>query len=165
MGEGTAFKIYLPREDEAAQEYKPDHEAEESLDGIEIILLAEDDERVRGLVRAVLEGYGYRVLEAEGGSAALSVSERHKGPIHLLLTDVMPKMSGRELANHLARARPGMKVLYMSGYTDESIVHYGVLDAGTPFIQKPFEPEALARKVRELLDGEARCCLLSYSCG
>jgi len=156
-GEGTVFKIYLPRVDEAAQDYKPDHGGEESLDGTEIVLLAEDDERVRGLVRAVLEGYGYRVLEAEGGSAALSVSERHEGPIHLLLTDVvMPKMSGRELANHLARSRPGMKVLYMSGYTDESIVHHGVLDAGTPFIQKPFEPEALARKVRELLDGEAR---------
>ena len=157
VGEGTAFKIYLPRVDEAAQEYKPSHEVEESLDGTEIILLAEDDERVRGLVRAVLEGYGYQVLEAEDGSAALSVSERHEGLIHLLLTDVvMPKMSGRELADQLAESRPEMKVLYMSGYTDESIVHHGVLDANTPFIQKPFEPEALARKVRELLDEEAR---------
>ena len=157
VGEGTVFKIYLPRVDEAAQEYKPGPEAQESLDGTEVILLAEDDERVRGLVREVLEGYGYRVLEAEGGSAALSVSERHEGPIHLLLTDVvMPKMSGRELAIRLARVRPEMKVLYMSGYTDESIVHHGVLDAGTPFLQKPFEAEALARKVRELLDGGAR---------
>ncbi len=157
VGEGTAFKIYLPRVDEAAQEYKPSHEVEESLDGAEVILLAEDDERVRGLVRAVLEGHGYRVLEAEDGGAALSVSERHEGLIHLLLTDVvMPKLSGRELADQLAQSRPETKVLYMSGYTDESIVHHGVLDANTPFIQKPFEPEALARKVRELLDEEAR---------
>jgi PAS domain S-box-containing protein len=156
-GRGTAFKIYLPRVDEAAQEYKPSQGAEEPLDGTEVILLAEDDERVRNLVRAVLEGYGYRVLEAEDGGAALSISARHEGPIHLLLTDVvMPKMSGRELAGRLARVRPGMKVLYMSGYTDESIVHHGVLDADTPFIQKPFEPEALARKVRELLGGGAR---------
>ncbi|HEX8843853.1 MAG TPA: response regulator [Pyrinomonadaceae bacterium] len=157
VGVGTAFKIYLPRVEEAAQEYKPGHEVKEPLDGTEIILLAEDDERVRNLVREVLEGYGYRVLEAEAGGAALSVAERHGGPIHLLLTDVvMPKMSGRELADRLVQSRPGMKVLYMSGYTDESIVHHGVLDAGTPFIQKPFEPEALARKVRELLDEEAR---------
>lgn len=157
MGGGTAFKIYLPRVGEAAQAYKPHHEVEENLGGTETILLAEDDERVRGLVRAVLEGYGYRVLEAEDGDAALSVSERSADPIHLLLTDVvMPKMSGRELADRLARSRPEMRVLYVSGYTDEAVVHHGVLDADTPFLQKPFEPDALARKVREVLDAEAR---------
>jgi FixJ family two-component response regulator len=87
--------------------------------------------------------------------AALSVSERHEERMHLLLTDVViPKMSGRELADRLMRLRPEIKVLYMSGYTDESIVYQGVLDADTRFIQKPFEPEALARKVREVLDRE-----------
>jgi two-component system cell cycle sensor histidine kinase/response regulator CckA len=151
-GEGTAFKIYLPRVDEAAQEYKPHHEVEENLDGTETILLAEDDGRVRSLVRAVLEAHGYRVLEAKDGGAAVAISERHGGPIHLLLTDVvMPKMSGRELADRLARVRPEMKVLYMSGYTDDAIVHHGVLDAGMKFIQKPFAAGALAQKVREVL--------------
>ncbi|HKC66268.1 MAG TPA: PAS domain S-box protein, partial [Pyrinomonadaceae bacterium] len=157
VSEGTAFKIYLPRVGETAEVYKPHHEVEENLDGTETILLAEDDERVRGLVRAVLEDYGYRVLAAENGGAALAISERHSGPIHLLLTDVvMPEISGSELADRLARSHPEMRVLYMSGYTDESIVHHGVLDADMPFIQKPFEPDALGRKVRELLDEEPR---------
>jgi PAS domain S-box-containing protein len=157
VGKGTSFKIYLPRVDEAAQEYKRNHEVEEFLYGTETILLAEDDNLVRRLVRAALEGYGYRVLEAEDGSAALSVSEQHEEMVHLLLTDVvMPRMSGRELADRLAQSRPETKVLYMSGYTDESIVYHGVIDAQTPFIQKPFEAEALARKIRDLLDGKTR---------
>jgi len=157
VGKGTTFKVYLPRVDEAAQGYKRSPEVKESLRGTEVILLAEDDEKVRNLVRDVLAAYGYRVLEAEDGSMTLSVSAHHEGPIHLLLTDVvMPKMSGRELADRLAESRPEIKVLYMSGYTDESIVHHGVLDAGIPFIQKPFEPEALVRKVRELLDEEVQ---------
>lgn len=157
ISQGTTFKIYLPRIDEAAQEYLSGVRVEERVYGTEIILLAEDDREVRSLVREALEGYGYRVLEAEGGGAALSVSERHEAPIHLLLTDVvMPKMSGRELADRLTQSRPEIKVLYMSGYTDESIVHHGVLDPDTPFIQKPFGPQALARKVREVLDRETR---------
>jgi two-component system, cell cycle sensor histidine kinase and response regulator CckA len=157
VDKGTVFKIYLPRVEEAVQEYKRYREVEEPVYGNEVILLAEDDLRVRNLLREALEGYGYRVLEAEDGSAALSVSERYEGPIHLLLTDVvMPKISGRELADRIVESRSEIKVLYMSGYTDESIVHHGVLDAGTPFIQKPFEPVALARKIRKLLDKEAR---------
>ena len=149
---GTTFKIYLPRVDEGAQDYKRSVEVEESLYGTETILVAEDDERLRNLVREVLEGYSYKVLLAANGSVALSIFERQEEPIHLLLTDViMPGMSGRELADRLTRLHPEIKTLYMSGYTDDAIVHHGVLDADTSFIQKPFASAALARKVREVL--------------
>jgi two-component system cell cycle sensor histidine kinase/response regulator CckA len=150
--QGTTFKIYLPRLDEGAQVYQQSIEVGERIYGTETILLAEDDERVRNLVRVVLEGYGYKVLLAANGSAALSSYERHEEPIHLLLTDVvMPEMSGRDLAERLAQIRPEIKTLYMSGYTDESIVHHGILDADTSFIQKPFTSDALCHKVREVL--------------
>src|SRR5260370_41577077 len=101
--------------------------------------------------------YGYEVLDAAHGDAALLVCERYPKTIHLLLTDVvMPRMSGHEVANRLAPLRPEMKVLFMSGYTDDAIVHHRVLDADTPFIQKPFAPDALARKVRNVLDGQGQ---------
>ncbi|HEY0321200.1 MAG TPA: response regulator [Pyrinomonadaceae bacterium] len=152
VGRGTSFKVYLPRVDEGAQEYKRSAEPEEAIQGAETILLAEDDDMVRKLASEVLSLYGYQVLEAANGGAALLICERHKEPIHLLVTDViMPEMSGRELANRLSQLRPEMKVLYMSGYTDNAIVHQGVLDEETHFIQKPFAPDALARKVREVL--------------
>jgi two-component system cell cycle sensor histidine kinase/response regulator CckA len=152
VNRGTTFKIYLPRVDEGARDYKRSVEVEESLHGTETILVAEDDERLRNLVREVLEGYGYKVLLAANGSVALSIFERQEEPIHLLLTDViMPGMSGRELADRLTRLHPGIKTLYMSGYTDDAIVHHGVLDADTSFIQKPFASAALARKVREVV--------------
>jgi len=119
------------------------------------ILLVEDDETVRKLVREVLRDYGYQVLVAENGDEALSLAEQYDATIHLLLTDVvMPGMSGRILANRLSALRPGMKLLFMSGYTDDAIVHYGVLDADTPFIQKPFAPHVLAQRVRDVLDGQ-----------
>jgi two-component system cell cycle sensor histidine kinase/response regulator CckA len=122
-------------------------------EGTETILLVEDDEMVRKLVNEVLDNEGYRLLEAANGVAALSICAQYEEPIHLLLTDVvMPEMSGRELANRLAAVRPELKVLYMSGYTDDVIVHHGVLDEGTEFIQKPFTPDVLARKIREVLD-------------
>ena len=153
VGQGTTFKVYLPRVDEGAQEYKRSAETEGAIQGSETILLAEDEEMVRKLARQVLEMHGYQVLEAANGGAALLICERHKEPIHLLITDViMPEMSGRELADRLAQLRPEMKVLYMSGYTDNAIVHQGVLDEGANFIQKPFPTDALARKVREVLD-------------
>lgn len=154
VGRGTAFKVYLPRVDEIAQEYTRGIEAEEVLHGQETVLVAEDDERVRRLVREVLEHYGYNVLSAVSGDDALELAERQSGTIDLLLTDVvMPKMSGRRVADQLRALQPAMKVLYMSGYTDESIVHHGVLDPDTPFLQKPFTPQALARKVRDVLMG------------
>jgi len=153
VGRGTTFKVYLPRVDEGAQEYKRTPEIEEILQGTETILLAEDEELVRALAREILETYGYRVLEASNGGAALLICEREKEPIDLLITDViMPEMGGRQLVERLNQLRPEMKVLYMSGYTDNAIVHQGVLDEGANFIQKPFAPDALARKVREVLN-------------
>ena len=112
----------------------------------ETILLVEDDEPVRKFAREVLDSYGYRLLAAANGVAALSICERYKGPIHVLLTDVVK--SG------LAQLRPEMKVLYMSGYTEDVIVHHGVLAEGTHFLRKPFAPEDLLRKVREVLDAK-----------
>jgi CheY-like chemotaxis protein len=156
-GRGTTFKIYFPRVDEGAEEYKRSAEAEDAQQGTETVLLAEDEEVVRKLARRVLEMYGYCVLEAANGGAALLICERHAEQIHLLITDViMPEMSGRELADRLAHLRPEMKVLYMSGYTDNAIVHQGVLDEGANFIQKPFSTDALARKVREMLDAPTK---------
>jgi CheY-like chemotaxis protein len=109
------------------------------------------------VVREILEMYGYNVLEARHGVEALEISDRHQGPIHLMVTDVvMPQMSGRELAQRLQPLRPDMKVLYMSGYTDDAIVRHGVLGAGMAFLSKPFTPDALALKVREVLDTPPR---------
>ena len=120
----------------------------------ETILLVEDEKAVRNLAREVLEGRGYRVLETAGAMEALEVAERYKEHIHLLLTDVvMPQMGGRELAQHLARLHPETKVLFMSGYADNAVVHHGLLDPGTTLLQKPFTAQALARKLREVLDG------------
>jgi DNA-binding NarL/FixJ family response regulator len=131
-------------------------------EGTETILLIEDDEMVRKLVNEVLEGDGYRLLEAPNGVAALSICDQYEEPIHLLLTDVvMPEMSGRELANRLAAIRPEVKVLYMSGYTDDVIVRHGVLDEGTEFIQKPFTADVFnaqdkrgARPSRKTVEGK-----------
>ena len=121
-------------------------------EGTETILLVEDDEVVRKLVREVLDNEGYRLLEAANGVAALSICAQYEERIHLLLTDViMPEMSARALADRLVPQYPEMKVLFMSGYTDDVIVHHGVLDEGTAFIQKPFAADVLARKVREVL--------------
>jgi len=123
----------------------------------ETILLVEDALRVRAVVREILEMNGYNVLEARHGVEALEISERHQGPIHLMVTDVvMPQMSGRELAQRLQPLRPDMKVLYMSGYTDDAIVRHGVLGAGMAFLSKPFTPDALALKVSEVLDTPPR---------
>ena len=124
---------------------------------IETILLVEDDEVVRKLVSEVLDNEGYRLLEAANGVAALSICAQYEERIHLLLTDViMPEMSGRALADRLVPQHPEMKVLFMSGYTDDVIADHGVLDAGTAFIQKPFAPDVLARKVRDVLDGRGQ---------
>jgi signal transduction histidine kinase len=152
-GRGTTFKIYLPRVEEAVTASAARRCLPEPAWGHETILLVEDEQAVRDLARDVLQAQGYTVLEAKHGRDALLISELYSRPIHLLLTDVvMPEMSGRELANRLAPLRPEMPVIYMSGYTDAAVVHHGVLDPGTIFLQKPFTPDALARKIRQVLD-------------
>jgi CheY-like chemotaxis protein len=152
-GEGTTFKVYLPRVDEPVESGPATPLPAPPLQGMETILLVEDEDAVRTLVRDALRARGYAVLEASHGHEALLISERHAGRIDLMVTDVvMPEMSGRELADRLALVRPGLRVLYMSGYTDNAVVHHGVLDPGTIFLQKPFGPGVLMRKVREVLD-------------
>jgi two-component system cell cycle sensor histidine kinase/response regulator CckA len=152
-GLGTTFKVYLPRVEEAVEPPQPGTASAASLQGSETVLLVEDDGGVRMLVRDVLEISGYTVLEARHGEEALLICQQHSGPIHLMVTDVvMPGMSGRELAERLSPLYPEMKVLYISGYTEKGIVHHGVLDPATAFLQKPFTPNALAHKVRQVLD-------------
>ncbi|MBI4545657.1 MAG: PAS domain S-box protein [Gemmatimonadetes bacterium] len=152
---GTTFKVYLPRIDEPAAVIERAPRAA-APGGSETILLAEDDEAVRRLARRILERRGYAVLEAASGPQALQVAEQHTGRIYLLITDVvMPEMSGRELARRLAARDPEIRVLYMSGYTDDAIVRHGVLEAGIAFLQKPFTPELLAQTTRQVLDAPA----------
>jgi PAS domain S-box-containing protein len=152
-GTGSTFTIYLPRVDSAADLYQPAHEPEMARQGTETILLAEDDEIVRRLVIEVLQRYGYQVLEASSTAEAILIGERHPGPIKLLLSDVvMPEMNGPELSSRLQKLRPELKVLYMSGYTDNAIVLQRMADEARNFIQKPFVPDALVRRVREILD-------------
>ena len=153
-GKGTTFKIYLPRVDEPLEEWgEMVVEGRELPRGKETILIVEDFEEVRQLAVQVLERQGYKILEAANGNATLEVCKRHKGQIHLMMTDVvMPGMSGRELADRIKSMHPEMKVLYTSGHADDTIVHYGVLRDGVNYIQKPFTMEGLARKVREALD-------------
>ena len=154
-GKGTSFKIYFPLLDQAPDQYvtRPDSEATPS--GTETILLAEDATAVRVAARQILERFGYTVLEAANGTDALNTAQ-NGAAIDLLLTDVvMPEMSGRELVERFAKLRPNTKVLFMSGYTDDAIVRHGVLRPGTAYLQKPFSPDTLGRKVREVLDSLA----------
>jgi PAS domain S-box-containing protein len=154
VGRGTTIKIYLPRLEESPEEMTVKPEATEILKGTETILAVEDETEVRKLVAEILKSQGYTVIEASDGEEAEKVARENAGKkIHLLLTDVvMPGMSGRELATRLGRQHPNMKVLYMSGYTDNAIVNHGVLEEGVNYIQKPFTLDALAGKVREVLD-------------
>jgi two-component system cell cycle sensor histidine kinase/response regulator CckA len=153
-GRGTTFKVYLPRVD-AEVDVLQAQVAPATLRGTETILLVEDQDQVRAIVLSILRRQGYRVVAAQHAGEALLLSEKHSEPIDLLLTDVvMPQMSGPELAKRLAATRPEMRVLCMSGYTDDSIVRYGVLETGVAFLQKPITPAALARKVREVLDDD-----------
>lgn len=154
VGCGTTFKVYLPRVDEVAAERETGIAAMNAPEGWETILVVEDEQMVREFTCRVLREQGYNVLEASNGEEALQLAEEQTtGNIHLLLTDtVMPRVSGPELANRLKQLRPDVRVLFMSGYTDKSIVRHGVLEEGTQFIQKPFAFENLARKIREVLD-------------
>ena len=152
-GIGTTFKVYLPSVD-AEVDVPRASPAPKTLHGTETILVVEDEAQVRTIVVNILRRHGYHVIEAPNATEALLLSESHPETIDLLVTDVvMPKMSGPELAKRLAPSRPTMKVLCMSGYTDDSIVRHGVLDAGVAFLQKPLTPSALASKVRAVLDG------------
>lgn len=152
LSKGTTFKVYLPRVDSpiaAAHSTVPP----ETLHGTETILLIDDDDNVRLVTRAILRRYGYRVLDARNAGEAVIFSEKHPATIHLLLTDVvMPQVSGPELARRLAIQRPNMRVLCISGYTDDSIVRHGVLERHFAYLQKPVTPTTLATKVREVLD-------------
>ncbi len=152
-GHGTTFKIYLPQAEGVVDRLTRDGRRPEIPRGSETILLVEDQKELRDLVRQMLEMNGYSVVAASEGLEALEICKQHTGAIHLMLSDVvMPQMGGRELAQRLATLRPDMKVLYMSGYTSNAIVHHGILDPGTAFLQKPFTPDGLAHKVREVLD-------------
>jgi two-component system cell cycle sensor histidine kinase/response regulator CckA len=150
-GMGARFSIYLPRVEEAV-EPKTMRTPAESLTGSETILVVEDESAVRTLVRKALERYGYRVLTAGTPNEAIELARITGDRIHLLISDVvLPQMSGRALADRILPSKPETRLLFMSGYTDDAIVHHGVLDEGTPFLQKPFSPQALARKVRQVL--------------
>ena len=151
LGGGTSMKIYLPEVNEAAEPVPPRVEAP-SAGGLETVLLAEDETPVRRLARRVLESLGYTVLEASGAEDAVSIAGAHAGRIHLLLTDVvMPEMGGVDLASRVQKLRPEAHVLFMSGYTDDSVIRHKVLERGMHFLQKPFTPASLAQKVREAL--------------
>lgn len=155
-GQGSAFDIYLPAAKRAKKTVTAEKISEDGLTGSETILVVEDDETLRRLTSRVLAYYGYRVLKAPNGDEALKVSQEHEGPIHLILTDViMPGMNVREMAEQIQSRRKESKVLYMSGYTDESISWYGVLEPGIHLLEKPYTPERLARKVREVLDRDS----------
>jgi PAS domain S-box-containing protein len=154
-GHGSTFKVYLPRVRKVAAHVDTARAVAQPR-GSETILVVEDDDAVRNLICMILQKQGYAVLRGKNGGEGLLVCEQHAGKIDLMITDViMPAMSGSDLAGRLKAVRPEMKVLYMSGYTDSAIVHHGVLAAGTPFLEKPFPPETVARKVREVLDGRA----------
>jgi CheY-like chemotaxis protein len=155
-GQGTTFKVYLPRVEEAVAPAAPSPPPPMSMRGSETVLVVEDDGTIRNLVQKVLKANGYTVLVAASGGDAEPVAGQHEGPIHLLVTDVvLPGLNGREVARRLTAARPGIRVLYLSGYTDDAIVHHGVLEPGVAFLQKPFALAALSRKVREVLDSPA----------
>jgi two-component system, cell cycle sensor histidine kinase and response regulator CckA len=152
-GRGTTFKVFLPAvAGEAVTRVVAPTQA--SLQGTETVLLVEDEEAVRAVARRILRRRGYRVLEARSPGEAVQLAETDPSPIHLLLSDVvMPHMGGVELARRIGAMRPELKVLWMSGYTDEAVIHHGLVDASVAFIQKPFSPDALAKKVREVLEG------------
>jgi PAS domain S-box-containing protein len=153
LGHGTTFKVYLPMVQAPAEKTAPEKTVQGHEPGTETILFVEDEQSVRELVSEYLSARGYRVLDASDGQQALEIAAAHSGKIQLLITDVvMPRLSGRELAARLAATRPDLKVLYISGYTDDSVFRHGVLQGGMDFMQKPFNLKALAAKIREVLE-------------
>jgi two-component system, cell cycle sensor histidine kinase and response regulator CckA len=165
-GRGTAFKIYLPAVREPVSAASPEMPLEEVAPGTETVLLVEDEDFLRAVVREYLANCGYTVLEAANGLDALRVSQEYQGRIHLLLTDVvMPKISGRDLATQICNTRSGLEVIYVSGYTEDTIAHHGVLDPGLNFIQKPYTLHSLGRTLRKVLDQKARLMSLPTTPG
>jgi len=155
-GKGTTFKIYLPQVGEEVEPGEPTRVPTTSLKGTETVLVVEDEDMVREIIHHILLDYGYNVLESHNPHEALQVCDLFEGTIHLMVTDVvMPGMSGRELAEKVTSRYPNMKVLYISGYTDNVIVHHGILDSGIAFLSKPFTPYSLVRNVREVLDSSS----------
>jgi len=156
-GEGTAFRIYFPVAADNVVAESVDEVTSASFEGSETVLLVEDEPRVRSLASMILRRFGYNVLEAAGGGDALLICEQHPATIHLLLTDVvMPRMSGKQLAERLESIRVGMRVLYMSGYTANAMVRHGIVDSDVALLQKPFTPETLGRAVRHAMDAPLR---------
>ena len=157
LGQGTKFTILLPRLTARAASAGAEVRDDTVSQGTETVLLAEDDDAARGLWRETLQMLGYQVIEASSGQEAIEVGRAHPGRIDLLLTDVvMPRMGGRELSERLAEAHPGLRVIFMSGYTADTILRQGIAETGRPFLQKPFTAQKLARKVRETLDAPVR---------
>jgi two-component system cell cycle sensor histidine kinase/response regulator CckA len=152
-GQGTTLTILIPRELAITAATPESSAPQRRVAGTETVLVVEDEEALREVVRRTIDRAGYKVLTASGGDEAFETSAAHPGEIHLLVTDiVMPQMSGRVLAERLVEIRPKLRVLFMSGYIDSAIDHHGVLDAGTRFLDKPFTSADLMRKVREVLD-------------
>ncbi|MDB4997895.1 MAG: hypothetical protein JWM74_5327 [Myxococcaceae bacterium] len=158
LGRGTTFRVYFPTAaTSVVSSNTPAVEVRGALRGTETILLVEDEERLRILARSILRKYGYTVLDAQSAGDAFLLCEQHAESIDLLLTDVvMPRMSGRELSERLLKVRPQMKVLYMSGYTDDAVMRHGILESSIAFLQKPITPDALVRKVRTVLGSPGR---------
>jgi CheY-like chemotaxis protein len=153
---GAIFNIYLPRITDVTEAAPPEQAERPVRAGTETILLVEDELGVRQLVREMLNRLGYKIHEASGAAEAMRIFDRHQASIDLLLTDViMPQMSGRELAERLKILRPSLKILYISGYTDDMLAHHGVLESNVFLLQKPFAPDELAKKMREVLDAPA----------
>jgi two-component system cell cycle sensor histidine kinase/response regulator CckA len=153
LNKGTTFKVYLPQVDMGQAQQEAVTATRGVTKGTETVLLVEDDDQVRSILTSILETQGYHVIVASNGTEALKIAAQDNGLIHLMMTDVvMPQMSGRELAEQVSEIRPDMKILYMSGYTDDAIVRHGLLDEKLNFLQKPFDSAAVSRKVRQVLD-------------
>jgi two-component system, cell cycle sensor histidine kinase and response regulator CckA len=157
LGKGTTFKIYFPRTHQSSHGTGKSSLYEgASMSGCETILLVEDDALLRALTRTLLSEAGYLVLEAENAEVALALAERHAAPIHLLLTDVvLPRVGGRQLADQLCARRPETKVLFMSGYTNDSIVRHGVVESAVELLQKPFTRISLLSRIRGVFDASS----------
>jgi CheY-like chemotaxis protein len=165
-GHGTRFTICFPAVEQTAAAARPESQQPLELRGHETILLVEDDTPIRELVRKVLSAYGYSVLEAPDGAAAIALGERHRGPVHLLLSDIgIPHVSGPEVAQRLIPLRPEMRVLYMTGFAARLSITLGVLSPAVGVLRKPFTPERLAAKVRESLTAKPGAAAPSLAAG